>query len=72
MKGKWTNEALEKTMDVIENGRTSLRQINIHWNISCTSLSDHLNCKTRSRKCGPSSVLTLKKDEVVVAWTLVM
>jgi hypothetical protein len=72
MRGKWTNEALEKAMDVIESGRTSLRQTNRHWNIFCTSLSYHLNCKTRSRKCGPSCVLREKEDEVVIAWTLTM
>jgi hypothetical protein len=31
--GKWTNEALEEVMDVIENGTTSLRKANMHWNI---------------------------------------
>jgi len=67
MKGKWIDEALEKTMDVIKSGRTSLKQTNRHWNRSCTSLSYHINCKTRYRKCGSSSVLTENEDDVVVA-----
>jgi len=41
-RGKWTNEALEKAMDVIENGTTSLRKASKHWNIPLTSLFDHL------------------------------
>jgi hypothetical protein len=72
-RGKWSNEAFEKTMDVIESGKTSLKQTNIHWNIPCTFLSNHLNGKTRSRKCGPTSVLIEeKKDEVIVTSTLVV
>jgi hypothetical protein len=66
MKGKWIDEALEKAMDVIKSGRTSLKQTNRHWKISRTSLSYHLNCKTRSRKCGSSCVLTENEDDVVV------
>jgi hypothetical protein len=58
--GKWTIEMFKEAMDVIKNGRTSLKQANIHWNIPCTSLSNHLNGRTRSRKCGLASVLKNK------------
>jgi len=30
IEGKWTSEALEEAMDVIENGTTSLRKTNKH------------------------------------------
>jgi hypothetical protein len=71
-RGKWIDEAFEKAMDVIESGRTSLKQANIHWNIPYTFLSNHLNGKTRSKKCGPTSVLTKKNDERIAAWILAM
>jgi hypothetical protein len=58
---------LEKAMDAIESGRTSLKQTNRHWNIPCTFLLNHLNGKTRSMKCGLASVLAENEDEVVVA-----
>jgi hypothetical protein len=29
-RGKWTDETLEEAMDVIESGKTSLRQVNRH------------------------------------------
>ncbi len=51
----------KEAMDVIVNGRTSLKQTNIHWNIPYISLSNHLNDKTRSRKCGLVSVLIERK-----------
>jgi len=53
---------LEEAMDAIENGTTSLRKANRHWNIPLTSLFDHLYGKTRSRKPRPVSVLTIKED----------
>jgi len=32
-KSKWTNEALEEAMDIVEGGIISLRKANRHWNI---------------------------------------
>jgi hypothetical protein len=55
-------------MDVIENGTTSLKKTNRHWNIIFTSLFDRLYGKTRSRKRGPTGMLTKEEDQVVVAW----
>jgi hypothetical protein len=43
--GKWTNKALEKAMDVVERGTTSLRKANRTLNIFLTSLSNHMNGK---------------------------
>jgi hypothetical protein len=43
--GKWTNKALEKAMDVVERGTTSLRKANRISNIFFTSLSNHMNGK---------------------------
>jgi hypothetical protein len=71
-RGKWTNKALEKAMDVIENGTTSLRKTNKHWNIPFTSLFDHLYGKTRFKKPKPASVPILEEDQVVIAWVLSM
>lgn len=44
-RGKWTNKALEKAMDVFERGATSLRKANRTSNIFLTSFSNHMNGK---------------------------
>jgi hypothetical protein len=49
-KGKWSNESLEIAMDAAEHDITSLWGPNKFWGILVTSLSNHLNGKTRSRK----------------------
>ncbi len=43
----WTYEALELTMDAIENGTYSLERVSKAWNILMSSISDHLNGKTK-------------------------
>jgi len=63
---------LEEAMDVIEKGTHSIRKANKSWNIPMSSLVDHLNGKTKSRKMGPKGVLTKEEDVVVITWTLVM
>ncbi len=68
----WTNEVLEEAMDVIEKGTHSIRKANKSWNIPMSSLVDHLNGKTKSRKMRPRGVLTKEEDVVVITWTLVM
>ncbi len=50
----------------------SLRKVNKFWHILSTSLSNHLNEKTRSKKQGPQHVLTNQKDEALVAQILGM
>jgi hypothetical protein len=67
-RGKWTNEALEEAMDVIEGGIISLRKASRHWNIPLPSLSDHVYGKTTFRKLGIICVLTKEKDQVMVVW----
>ncbi len=62
IRGKWTNDALEKAIDAIENGTISLKKASMHWNILLTSLFDHLYGKTRSKKPRLWGVLTLKED----------
>ncbi len=32
-RSKWTNEALEEAMDIVEGGIISLKKANRHWNI---------------------------------------
>ncbi len=65
---KWTNEALEEAMDVMERGQTFLRKINKFWQVPLTLLSNHLNGRTslRLRKVGLKGVLT-NEDNIVVA-----
>ncbi len=57
----WTNETLKATMDVVEKGTHSLRRVNRLWNIPMSSLIDHLNGKTKSRKMGLKGMLIKKR-----------
>jgi hypothetical protein len=68
----WIDEHLEEALDVMKKGVTSLKKANKHWNILLTSLSSHLNGKTKSRKYGPLSVLSFDEDQVHVSWILNM
>jgi len=49
-RSKWTDQALEETMEVVEARTHSQQKTSKSWGIPLTSLSDHLNGKTRSRK----------------------
>jgi hypothetical protein len=57
-KGKWTDQQLEDAIDIVESGHTSLRKANKYQNIIFTSLLDHLNGTTKSRKMGLQGLLT--------------
>jgi hypothetical protein len=59
-------------MDAIENGTILSRRPSKHWNIFLTSLFDHLYVKTKSRKLGPTNMLIIKENQVMVAWVLSM
>jgi len=59
-------------MEVIKKGSHSLKKVNRSWNIPLTSLSNHLNEKTRSKKMRPTSVLIEEEDVVIVAWIITM
>jgi hypothetical protein len=59
-------------MDVVERGNTYLRKVAKYWNILVTSLSNHLNGRTRCKKVGPQSMLTKHEDELIVTWVLNM
>jgi hypothetical protein len=71
-RSKWSNESLKTTMDAIEYNIISLRGANKFWGILTTSLSNHLNGETKSKKIGPLGVLIKKEDEVVITWVLSM
>jgi hypothetical protein len=44
-----------------------------HWHVLLTSLSDHVNGKTRQKKVGPQSMLIKEKYATyIVVWTLNM
>jgi hypothetical protein len=45
-KGKWIDEAFEKTMDAIESNNATLRKASRLWSIPLSSLCNHLNGKT--------------------------
>jgi hypothetical protein len=60
-KGMWTNEALKATIDVVEKGTHSLKRVSRLWNIPMSSLINHLNGKTKSKKMGLGGVLTKKR-----------
>jgi hypothetical protein len=59
-------------MDAIENGTFSLCKASRAWNIPMSSISNHLNGKTISRKMVPRGVLIEEKDAIMITWTLVM
>jgi hypothetical protein len=44
----WTYQQLNNAMDVVKKRMTSLRNVNRLWNIPLTSLSNHLNGRTRT------------------------
>jgi hypothetical protein len=71
-RGMWMDEALEISMDVIEGGTHSLKRANISWNIPMSSLYDHMNGKSKSKRMGPKGVLIEEKDSTMIAWTLTM
>jgi len=50
---------------VVERGVTSLKKANQFLNTPLTSLLDHLNNKTKSKKQGPPNVL-IDENEVVI------
>jgi hypothetical protein len=51
---------------------THLRKVSRYYNIPLTSLSNHLNGRTKSRKMGLTSVLIEIKDGAIVSWVLNM
>jgi hypothetical protein len=59
-------------MDVVEKGHTSSRKVNMYWNIPFTSLLNHLNGRTKSRKVGLQGVLIEIEDGIIVSWVLNM
>jgi hypothetical protein len=67
---KWTYQHLENAMDVVERKHIFLRKETKYWNIPLTSLSNHLNGRTRRRKMGPQSVLIEHEDATIVTWVL--
>jgi hypothetical protein len=69
-RGMWTDEMPEVAMDLIKGGTHSLRKVNKSWDIPMSSIIDHLNGKTKSKKMGSKGVL--KKDVVMMKWTLDM
>jgi hypothetical protein len=44
----------------------------MYWNIPFTSLSDHFNGRSKSRKEGSQGVLIEVEDGIIVSWVLNM
>jgi hypothetical protein len=59
-------------MDAVEKGHTSLRKASMYWNIPFTSLSNHINGRTKSRKVGLQGMLIEVEDGAIVSWVLNM
>ncbi len=59
-------------MDAIECGNKTLRQISRLWSIPLSSLSNHLNGKTQTRKVGVGGILIVEEDVVIITWILAM
>jgi hypothetical protein len=70
--GKWTSEALEEVMNVVKTCATSLMKVSKFWYIPLTSLSNHLNGRTRSKKVGLAGVVMNEKDKTFVIYILGM
>jgi len=69
-RGKWTNQQLEKAMDVVEGRLTSMRKTSKHWNIPLSSFSDHLNGNIRKKKVGTLGILIEEKDATIIIWVI--
>jgi hypothetical protein len=69
-RGKWIDETLKKTMDAIGNDNITLRKVSRLWSIPLSSLSNHLNDRTRTKKVRIEKVLITKEDAKIVTWIL--
>lgn len=69
MRGKWTSETLEQTMDVIEKKTCFLQEPNRSWNIS---LNNQLNIQIKFFKMDIRKVLIEEEDAIIIAYTLPM
>jgi hypothetical protein len=68
MCGKWTNQQFKEAIDIyVKSEKTFLRKVNTFWNVPFTSLFNHLNGKTRSKKMEPPSVLIERDDGTIIA-----
>jgi hypothetical protein len=59
-------------MEAIKNVTHSLKKVSESWNISLNFFSNYLNGETKSKKMGPTSLLTEEKHVTIVAWILGM
>lgn len=59
-------------MNVVKRRETSLMKVRKFWYIPLTSLSNHLNGRTRLEKVSLAGVLMNEKDKTVVIYILGM
>jgi hypothetical protein len=60
------------TIENVVKGHTSFKHVSKNWNILLTSLLNHLNGRTITRKMGLQGVLTNEEDGAIVAWNFNM
>ena len=70
-RGLWTNEALNKAMEAIDNGYT-YNEVCSQYGNPRSSLRDHVNGKTRSRKMGPKGILIADEEIALCAYNEAM
>jgi hypothetical protein len=61
---------LKETMDAIRNDNIVLRKVSRLCSIPLSSLSNHLNGKTQTKKVRIKKVLITKEDVRIVTWVL--
>ena len=69
--GNWSTASLKSTIRVVDNGY-KLREVAQHFDIPVSSLSDHVNGRTLSRKPGPGGVLSMEEESLLVEYMFKM
>ena len=67
MRGQWSSEALKLAIDALDSGY-NISQVSRHFQIPRSSLRDHYEERTKSRKLGPQDVLTTAEEEQLVTY----
>ena len=66
-KGQWSSEALKLAIDALDSGY-NMSQVSRHFQIPRSSLRDHYEGRTKSRKSGPQGVLTTVEEQQLVTY----
>ena len=66
-RGQWSSEALKLTIDALDSVY-NMNQVSRNFQIPRSSLRDHYEGKTKSRKLGRQGVLTIAEEEPLVTY----